>query len=241
MLPRVIRLTGVDMPAVTPSVTEVLDLLGIFVFAISGALLGVRRGFDVIGLIVLAESTALGGGILRDLIIGATPPAAFVQTTYLVTPILAAALTFFVHRQINRINSAMLIFDAGGLGLFTVAGTVKALAYGLGPVQAVALGVTTAVGGGILRDVLANEVPTILRPDSELYVTPALVASTVVAVAWSIEGENPLVAILAALVAFALRLAALHYGWRAPRAWRTSAPARSAPGCAGERRELPPP
>jgi uncharacterized membrane protein YeiH len=209
------------MTDIAPNAIEMLDLLGIFVFAISGALLGVRRGFDVIGMIVLAESTALGGGVLRDLIIGATPPAAFVQTTYLVMPILAATLTFFAHQQINRITSAILVFDAGGLGLFAVTGTVKAFAYGLGPVQAVALGFTTAVGGGILRDVLANEVPTILRPDSELYAIPALVASAMIAVAWAIEGENPLVTVLAALVAFALRLAALHYGWRAPRAWRT--------------------
>ena len=223
----------------SPSVTEILDLLGVFVFAISGALLGVRRGFDVIGLIVLAECTALGGGILRDLSIGATPPAAFVQTPYLVTPIVAAVLTFFGHRQINRINSAMLVFDAGGLGLFCVAGTVKALAYGLGPVQAVALGVTTAVGGGILRDVLANEVPTILRPDSELYATPALVASTIVAVVWVVQGESSVVAVLAALVAFALRLAALRYGWRAPRAWRTPARASAAPPYEGARSQQP--
>ena len=204
------------------SVAQVLDLLGIFVFAISGALLGVRRGFDLIGMLVLAESTALGGGVVRDLVIGAVPPAAFVDTTYLVIPILATAVTFFVHRQIDRIAVAVLVFDAGGLGLFCVSGTVKALAYGLGPVQAVALGVTTAVGGGILRDVLANEVPTILRSDSELYAIPALIASTIVAVAWQTVGITPLVEIAAACVGFLLRIAALRYGWRAPRAWRTS-------------------
>jgi uncharacterized membrane protein YeiH len=115
----------------------------------------------------------------------------------------------------------ILVFDAGGLGLFCVAGTIKALTYGLGPVQAMALGVTTALGGGILRDVLANEVPTILRPDSELYATPALVASALIAVDWVLEGDDPLIDWLAVLVAIALRLAALHYGWRAPRAWRT--------------------
>jgi uncharacterized membrane protein YeiH len=217
-----------DLTLSAASLTQILDIVGIFVFAVSGALLGVRRGFDLIGMVVLAECTALGGGVVRDLIIGATPPAAFIETWYLVTPILAAVLTFFGHQQINRIASAILVFDAGGLGLFCVAGTVKALAYGLGPVQAVALGLTTAVGGGILRDVLANEVPTILRPDSELYATPALVASAMVAIGWVIEGDDPLVAWLAVLVAFALRLAALRYGWRAPRAWRTSAPSEGA-------------
>src|SRR4051794_9722230 len=197
-----------DVTQAAANLTQILDLVGIFVFAISGALLGVRRGFDLIGMIVLAVCTAVGGGIVRDLIIGATPPAAFVETSYLVTPILAAVLTFFGHRQINRINSAILVFDAGGLGLFCVAGTLKALTYGLGPVQAVALGVTTAVGGGILRDVLANEVPTILRPDSELYATPALVASAIVAAAWVFKGDDPLVDGLAVLAAVGLRLAA---------------------------------
>jgi uncharacterized membrane protein YeiH len=204
-----------------PDVMLVLDLLGTFVFAISGALLGVRRGFDVIGLIVLAECTGIGGGIARDLILGAVPPAAFVKPAYLVTPAIAAVLTFFLHQQLNRITSAMLVFDAGGLGLFCVAGTVKALTYGLGPAQAIALGVMTAVGGGILRDVLANEVPTVLHPDSELYAIPALVGAALVAVDWALEGDDPLVALLAALVAIGLRLAALRYGWRAPRAWRT--------------------
>jgi uncharacterized membrane protein YeiH len=211
----------VDTAAVSQSVTQVLDLVGIFVFAISGALLGVRRGFDLIGMLVLAESTALGGGVVRDLVIGATPPAAFVETSYLLVPLLATVLTFFVHRQIDRVNAAVLVFDAGGLGLFCVAGALKALAYGLGPVQAVALGVTTAVGGGILRDVLANEVPTILRSDSELYAIPAVVAASIVAVVWQIGTVTPIVAIVAAGVGFLLRIAAIRYGWRAPRAWRT--------------------
>ena len=223
----------------TPSATEVLDLVGIFVFAISGALLGARRGLDLIGIVVLAECTGLGGGVVRDLIIGATPPAAFVETPYLVTPIVAAMFTFFVHQQLNRINSAILVFDAGGLGLFCVAGTIKALTYGLGPVQAVALGVTTAVGGSILRDVLANDVPTILRPDSELYAIPALVASAMIAADSVFEGDNPLLDWLAALVAIVLRLAALHYGWRAPRAWRTRALASDAPHYDEVRREKP--
>lgn len=150
---------------------------------------------------------------------------------------LAAVVTFFVHEQVNRINSAMLVFDAGGLGLFAVAGTLKALAYGLGPVQAVALGVMTAIGGGIVRDVLANEMPTILRPESELYTIPACVGSTLVAIDWLVSGGDPLFAVLAALVGFALRLAALHYGWRTPCAWPTVAPTCSVAACGRMRRQ----
>lgn len=207
-----------DTAPITPNLVQALDLVGIFVFAVSGALLAVRRGFDVVGMLVLAEATALGGGVIRDLILGATPPAAFVDTTYLVVPVLAALLTFFVHGQISRIHGAVLVFDAGGLGLFCVAGTLKALAYGLGPVQSIALGVTTAVGGGILRDVLANEVPTVLRADSELYAVPAILGATVVATAWYFQASTPPIAVAAAAIAFALRIVALTYSWRAPRA-----------------------
>ena len=108
------------MPADT--VTYVLELIGIFAFATSGALLAIRSGFDVVGIVVLAETTALGGGVLRDLIIGATPPAAFRDPLYLVIPLVAASVTFFFHPQVARLGTAVLIFDAGGLGLYTVTG-----------------------------------------------------------------------------------------------------------------------
>ena len=151
-----------------------LDLIGIFAFGISGALMAIRRDFDVVGIAILAVITALGGGILRDLVLGDTPPPAFTRWEYLVVPLAAAAVTFVAHPELERLTRTLLVFDAAGLGLFCVAGTVKALEYGLAPVAAATLGVTTAVGGGVLRDVIARETPTLVRPDSELYAVPAV-------------------------------------------------------------------
>lgn len=196
---------------------EALNLIGMFVFATSGALLAVRKNYDVVGMTVLAVITAMGGGILRDLVLGAVPPAAFTDHLSFVVPVVAVAITFFAHNWMNRIQAAVLVFDAAGLGLFSVSGTAKALAYGIGPVEAVALGALTAVGGGILRDVLSNEQPVVFRSDSELYTLPALLGAVIVAVTHHLHAYGPLVAAVAALLVFALRMAALRYHWRAPR------------------------
>lgn len=201
---------------------EALDLIGTFVFGVSGALLAVRKHFDVVGMLVLAELTALGGGIARDLILGTTPPASFTDGWYLIVPLLAVAVTFFAHMQIARIQLAILLFDAAGLGLFCVSGTAKALSFGLGPVQAVALGLLTAVGGGILRDVLANDVPVVMRADSTLYAVPALLGSIIVATAHGLHVYGPLIAGIAVIVTFALRVVALRYHWKMPEAWRNT-------------------
>ena len=147
------------MDLFTPSVQHGLDLAGIFVFAISGALLAVRKNFDVFGMVVLAGVTGLGGGLFRDVVIGAVPPAAFTDLGYFLTPLAATVLVFFLHPQVERITRAVMVFDAAGLGLFCVTGTVKAHDYGLGLTASAAMGLATAAGGGVLRDVLANEVP----------------------------------------------------------------------------------
>jgi uncharacterized membrane protein YeiH len=204
------------MPADT--VTYVLELVGLLAFATSGALMAIRSGFDVVGIVVLAETTALGGGVLRDLVIGATPPAAFRDSLYLVMPLIAASLTFFFHPQIARLGTAVLVFDAGGLGLYTVTGTLKALDADLGTLQAVILGVTTAVGGGVLRDVLARETPALFRVETELYAVPAAVGAVIVAVAYRVGRPAPVVAVAAAVFVVAFRLVALRWRWHAPRA-----------------------
>ncbi|GAX51737.1 MULTISPECIES: trimeric intracellular cation channel family protein [Streptomyces] len=203
----------------TPSVQHVLDLVGIFVFAISGALLAVRKNFDVFGIAVLAEVTALGGGLFRDMVIGAVPPAAFTDLGYFSTPLLAALLVFFLHPEVERIQVAVNVFDAAGLGLFCVAGTTKAYEYGLGLTSSAALGLATAVGGGVLRDVLANEVPSLLRWDRDLYAVPAIVGATMVVLCIRYDALSPFTSGLAAVTAFVLRLLAMRYHWRAPRAW----------------------
>ncbi|MCX5399903.1 trimeric intracellular cation channel family protein [Streptomyces sp. NBC_00102] len=203
----------------TPSVQHALDVVGIFFFAISGALLAVRKNFDVFGIAVLAEVTALGGGIFRDLIIGAVPPAAFTDLGYFLTPLIAAALVFFLHPHVERIQVGVNVFDAAGLGLFAVSGTTKAYDYGLGLTSSVALGLATAVGGGVLRDVLANEVPSLLRWDRDLYAVPALVGASMVALCIQFDALNGLTTGFAVVTGFVLRLLAMRFHWRAPRAY----------------------
>lgn len=210
---------------IATTLENVFNLIGIFVFAISGALLAVRKNYDIVGMAVLAEITATGGGILRDLVLGAVPPAAFTDHVSFLIPLGATALTFFAHPQLNRIQAPVLVFDAAGLAVFCVVGTAKALAYGIGPLEAIALGAMTAVGGGIMRDVLANDRPAILRADSELYAVPAVLGAAIIVVAHALAPDlnSSLIASIAALFVFGLRLVALRYGWRAPRPWGASA------------------
>lgn len=204
------------MPLLTESLFRVIELTGVFAFAISGALLGVRKAFDIVGLTVLALATALGGGIIRDLIIGDTPPVAFTDLAYLVVPLVAAVLVLFWHPVLERVTPLVMLFDAAGLALFCVTGATKALEHGLGPLQAVMLGVTTAVGGGIVRDLLAGEVPTVCRHGAELYAVAALLGAAVAVLADALGQLNSVTAVAAAVLAFALRILAMRYGWLAP-------------------------
>jgi uncharacterized membrane protein YeiH len=203
------------------TVQLVLELTGLSVFAISGALMAIRKRFDAVGILILATVTALGGGILRDLVIGDTPPAAFANTSYLVIPMVAAVVTFFAHRLFARLAFTILLFDAAGLGLFCVTGTLKALDHGLGAVQAVVLGVTTAVGGGVLRDVIARETPALVQVDTDLYSVPAAAGAIVVALAYHTGVPLPPVAVGAAVLVFAFRVVAMLRHWHAPLAWRS--------------------
>lgn len=197
-----------------------LDLIGVFTFGISGALLAIQRDFDIVGITILAVTTALGGGILRDLILGDSPPLAFDRWEYLAVALASAAVTFVAHPELKRITRTLLIFDAAGLALFSVAGTVKALDHGLAPIAAVLLGVTAAVGGGVLRDVIARETPELVRPGSELYAIPAMIGATVIAVAWELGAYEPALGAVIAVAVFGLRALALHRHWFAPRAPR---------------------
>ncbi|MFJ6936544.1 trimeric intracellular cation channel family protein [Streptomyces sp. NPDC101118] len=201
-----------------PTLQHALDLVGIFVFALAGALLAVRKNFDIFGIAMLAMVTALGGGLFRDLMIGAIPPAAFTDFGYFITPLVAAAFVFFLHPEVARINRLVSVLDAAGLGLFCVTGTTKAYEYGLGLTQSAALGLATAVGGGVLRDVLANEVPSLLR-DREMYAVPAMVGAGMVALFLNFDALNAVTSTIAAVTAFVFRLLAMRFHWQAPRAW----------------------
>lgn len=196
---------------------EYLDLAGIFVFAVSGALAAVQKRLDMVGMVVLAGITALGGGILRDLVIGAVPPAAFTDTWYVLVPVFASAIVFFWHPQVARILPMIMVFDAAGLGLFAVTGTLKALSFGLSPLHAALLGVCTAVGGGVLRDMLTGQIPGVLY-DRQLYALPAMIGAAAIATtAGVLKLHGTAISFAAALLTFALRMAAMRYGWRTPR------------------------
>ena len=199
---------------------QALELIGIFAFAVSGALMAIRRDFDLVGIACLAVITALGGWIVRDVVLGATPPVAFTRWEYLVIPFVAAALTSVAHPELERLTRPLLVFDAAGLGLFCVSGTVKGLEHGLAPGAACFLGVTTAVGGGVLRDVVARQTPALFEATSELYAVPAVVGALVIGIAWTVEATGPALEAGVAVAIFAVRLLALRYHWRGPRAWR---------------------
>jgi len=156
----------------------VLDLMGTFVFALSGALAGARRKLDLFGVLVLSFAAGNSGGITRDVLIGAVPPNAISDWRYLSVSLVAGAFTFYFAHLIVRMWNPVLLFDAAGLALFAVTGASKALGYGLNPVMAIALGMVTGIGGGMVRDVLLAEIPTVLR--SDLYAVAALAAAAVV-------------------------------------------------------------
>nr|WP_319942573.1 trimeric intracellular cation channel family protein [Nocardia aurantia] len=217
------------MASAVDVVQQIGDTAGVFAFAVSGALLAVRKDFDVFGIAVLAAATALGGGIVRDLIIGRIPPDAFTDLDYLYVSLLAAALValwrppretgrWYRRTRRLRLTRWLDIADAIGLGLFCVFGTRTAYEHGLGAPSAALLGLVTAVGGGVIRDLLAQRTPMILRHDTDLYALPALFGSVVTAILLHENWYRGWTALPAAAVAIVFRLLALRYHWRAPRA-----------------------
>ena len=194
-----------------------LDLIGTFVFALSGAIVGIRQRLDIFGVLVLSFAASSAGGIMRDVLIGSVPPAAIEDWRYLIAALLAGLLIFIWfprYLQSFRVQHLILIFDAAGLGLFAVTGTQKALGYGLHPVMAPLLGMLTGIGGGMLRDVLAAEIPTVLRED--LYAVAALAGAVVVVIGHQLDLAPTVAAVLGAVICVCLRLFAIRRGWQLP-------------------------
>ena len=192
----------------------VLDLTGTFVFALSGALAGMRRKLDLFGVLVLSFAAANSGGITRDVLIGAVPPAAISDWRYLVVSLVAGLITFYLSPTIERLRHPVLLFDAAGLALFAVAGAQKSLDYGLNPVMAMSLGMLTGIGGGMARDMLLAEIPTVLR--SELYAVAALAGAGVVVAGHMLRLPTVPIAIAGVLLCFGLRVMAIRHGWQLP-------------------------
>jgi uncharacterized membrane protein YeiH len=193
---------------------QALDLLGTFVFALSGAAAGVRRRLDFFGVMVLSFAAGNAGGITRDVLIGATPPGAISDWRYVGVSVLAGALTFFWHPAIERLHTFVTVADAGGLALFAVAGTQKALDFGLNPVMAALLGMLTGIGGGMVRDVLLTEVPAVLR--SDIYALAALAGAAVVVAGHLLALPPAVTTLVGAALCFGIRMLALLRGWRLP-------------------------
>lgn len=193
----------------------VFDLLAMFIFAAAGGLTAVRLNLDIVGVVVLGMTTGMGGGITRDLLIGALPPAALVDWRYLTALMLGGLLSFFFHPALGRLESTINVLDAFGLGLFSVTGALKAEHYHLPMLACALVGVVSGVGGGVLRDVLIGRIPTILRR-GELYAIPALAGSAMLVVGYRLHADSTIMLIVAASVVTGWRLLALRNGWQAP-------------------------
>ena len=198
------------------TVVLVLDLAGTFVFAVSGAMTAVRHRLDLFGILVLSFAAATFGGIGRDLLIGAVPPAALADWRYIAVPVLAGITVFFSYSASERLKTPVLVLDGAGLALFAVSGSLKALTWGLTPLSSMLLGMLTGVGGGIARDILVAEIPTVLG--AELYAVAALAGASIVVVGRLLHFPTVPLAVTGGGVCFGLRFMAIRYGWRLPHA-----------------------
>jgi len=196
----------------------VLDLAGTFAFAISGAVAARQKGLDWFGILFVAFTVACGGGVLRDLCLGALPPAGIADWRYITVALAAAVVTMASRGLVERLRHPVVLFDSLGLGLFAVAGAQKALALGAGAEVAIVLGMVTAVGGGVARDVLLNRVPLILQ--REIYASAALVSAAVETAGERLLGPSDGLTWSALAACFALRYLSLRYRWNLPRAPR---------------------
>jgi uncharacterized membrane protein YeiH len=198
----------------TSTLLVVLDLIGTFVFALSGAMVGVHKKLDFFGVLVLSFAAGNAGGITRDLLLGAVPPPAISDWRYIVVSLGAGILTFYRYPIVQRLRSAVLVFDAAGLAVFAVSGAGKAVSYDLNPLAAIMLGVLTGIGGGMLRDVLGAEIPAVLR--SDLYAVAALAGAAVVVGGQYLPVTATMTAVAGASLCFAIRMVAIRRGWQLP-------------------------
>lgn len=198
----------------------ILNIVGIGVFAASGALVGIRKDFDIWGIATVAVLTGVGGGILRDLLLGITPPSALDNWVPVTTALIAALVTVIFHPSFALLRRTIVVLDAIGMGLFAATGASIAIDHHAHAFAATLIGMLAAIGGGVLRDVLANEIPLLLQP-ADLYAVPAIVAAAVVAIGRTYSDLPSQVWVIAGLIVGALlRLVALVLGWRLPMAPR---------------------
>jgi uncharacterized membrane protein YeiH len=196
------------------SVLYFLDLLGTAAFAASGALAGVQRRMDLLGVVVLGLVTAVGGGTIRDILLGAVPPFCFTDENYLYLSIVVGLFIFYFHHSLDFLHRPLLYFDALGLATFLVIGTGKALKYEAGFLVAVMMGVMTATAGGVVRDVLSDQVPFILQ--KEIYATACIFGGILYWFLYQLGLNESLIAVIAAIFVFVIRVTAIHRHWSLP-------------------------
>jgi uncharacterized membrane protein YeiH len=197
------------------NIIYILDLVGTAAFAASGAWVGVRKHMDLFGVLVLGVVTAVGGGTLRDLLLGDIPPFSLKDETYICIAITVSLVVFINRIKFMAFEKPLLYFDAIGLGTFVVIGTTKALDFQLGFLGAVLMGVMTGTAGGVVRDILANQVPLILR--REIYASACVAGGVLLVVLLQIGAGRPIAALFAASTVIVVRLLAIHYNWALPK------------------------
>lgn len=194
------------------TLVNIINVLGIIAFAFSGATAAMKKKADVVGVLILSLIACSCGGIIRDLLLGDLPPELLRNNYILFLAIVSGLVTFFFFNQVDKLHRPIDFFDALGLGLFTVIGADKALAFGINPVWSVALGLVTAVGGGIARDMMLAQIPTVFR--SEIYAAPAFLGALILVAGQNLwPGLGPIFMILGAVTCSGLRLLAIHYHW----------------------------
>ena len=192
----------------------IFDLIGTFVFALSGAVAARQKGLDVFGIFSIAFTVACGGGIIRDLCIGAIPPAGLTNWLYLIMVFAATIIVIGFYRIVNILNQPVLLFDALGLSVFAVSGARKAIVFDNNYEVALLLGTVTAVGGGVIRDILLNRIPVILK--KEIYASAAMVGALLVVAGDYLHYTKEIVSATAIVVCFGLRFLGLHFHWNLP-------------------------
>ena len=200
----------------TEKILFAADLAGTFLFAVEGATAATAGQLDLLGVLVLAFATALGGGIVRDLLIGAVPPASLRDWRYAALAFSGGLIVFFLHRYVNGIPTPLIIvLDAAGLSLFAIAGTEKALLYKMPAFVAILFGAITGVGGGVLRDIFLAQVPRVLR--GEVYATAALLGSAVMVAGGKLGLSARWAAVIGGVACFLLRMISVWMHWNLPR------------------------
>lgn len=196
----------------------VIDILGTISFAISGVLTAMHKRMDAFGILIIASVTAVGGGTLRDLLIGKTPVTWMLDMTFIYVILIASLLAIAFREQLRYVKRSLFLFDTIGIALYTTAGVQIGLAADLHPIVCVLLGTMSACFGGVLRDILCNEIPVIFR--KEIYATACIAGGIVYLILHSLQMEQMLTTIVSGLVVIAVRIPSVIFKWRLPSVYR---------------------